>query len=83
MEFTINKIGRTVTFSRPGRYNLYVDLNGHPGFFGNSLCEGGRITGPAISYTGDNQEEFKNICRRWYRQYQRNKLWGLVKAWLN
>lgn len=71
------KLGRTITFSRPGESYIYVDFNGEPGTLGEQICDGGSFRGPTISYLGDDQREFEAICRRWYRSFIRamNKIW--------
>lgn len=75
MELTINskKLGRKIKFSQPGRHYIYVDLNGQPGTLGNQICAGGKLLGSTIGYDGDDQNEFKRVCRNWYRQYLRNE----------
>lgn len=65
------KLGRTITFSRPGSSYIYADLNGQSGTLGKQICQGGSTMGSTISYSGDDQEEFEAICRRWYRAYTR------------
>lgn len=76
MELKINsrKLGRTITFSRPGSSYIFADLNGQPGTLGNQICRGGSTTGSTLSYSGDSQEEFERICRNWYRAYLRHEL---------
>ena len=75
MEFKINsrKLGRTVTFSRPGKSYIFVDLNGQPGTLGCQICRGGSLMGSTISYNGDDQDEFEKVCRRWWRAYLRDE----------
>ena len=72
--FTINsrKLERTLTFSRPGKYYIFVDLNRQPGTLGNQICHGGGLLGNTISYSGEDQDVFERICRRWYRAYIRD-----------
>src|SRR5690554_1777359 len=76
MELKINsrKLGRTITFSRPGSSYIFADLNGQPGTLGNQICRDGSTTGSTLSYSGDSQEEFERICRNWYRAYLRHEL---------
>jgi hypothetical protein len=62
---------RPVTFSRPGRWFIFVNLNGQPGSLGNQLCYGGKLTGDTISYSGDDDEVFARICRCWFLAYLR------------
>lgn len=71
MELTIKsrKLNRKITFSRPGSSYIFADLNGKPGTLGNQICHGGKTMGSTISYSGDDQERFEAICRRWYRSY--------------
>ena len=74
MEMTIKsrKMNQTLTFSRPGSEYVYADLNGKSGTLGNQICHGGKTSGSTITYSGDSQEEFEAICRRWYRAYLRH-----------
>lgn len=65
------KLGRTITFSRPGSSYIYADLNGQPGTMGKQICRGGGTMGSTLSYDGDDQEQFEAICRRWYRAHIR------------
>lgn len=71
MGLTINskKIGKQINFSRPGNHYIYVDLNGKPGTLGNQICRNGSLTGDTIGYSGDSDEVFERICRRWYRKF--------------
>ena len=71
MKLKINsrKLGKTLTFSRPGQSYVYVDLNGQPGSLGNQICHGGALSGSTI-IAGDI--EFETVCRRWYTTYLRN-----------
>lgn len=73
MELTIHsrKLGRAITFSRPGSSSIYADLNGQPGTLGKQICRGGSTTGSTLSYSGEDQAEFEAICRRWYRAYRK------------
>lgn len=75
MKLTINsrKLGRPVTFSRPGKYYVFADLNGQPGTLGKQICKGGWLSGSTISYSGDDPEQFERFCRRWFRSYLRNQ----------
>jgi len=71
MKFTIKTRDHgEITFSRPGRGYVYVDLNGQHGTLGNQICAGGDIMGETISYRGDSEEIFKKICRKWWRQHK-------------
>jgi hypothetical protein len=74
MKLTINSkaMNRPVTFSRPGRGHIFVNLNGLSGSLGNQICEGGRLLGKTIA-CGDNEETFKRICRNWFRSYMRGQ----------
>lgn len=72
MQIESRKLGRTLTFSRPGTSYIFADLNGQPGTLGNQVCRGGSTTGSTLSYDGDNQEEFEKICRKWYKAYLKN-----------
>ena len=71
MEMTINsrKLGKQVTFSRPGGSSLYTDLGQRhkEGTLGYQLCDGGYVlSGGTLSYSGDDYAAFKHICRRWW-----------------
>jgi len=61
-----------VTFSRPGRGYVFVDLNGQPGTLGKQICDGGNLMGNTISYSGESYEAFEKICNRWWRDYLKN-----------
>lgn len=71
MEMQINsrKLGRSITFSRPGSSYIFADLNGQPGTLGNQICR----NGSTLYYDGDDQAQFDAICRRWYKAYVRNE----------
>jgi len=71
MELQINskKLGKTLTFSRPGPNYVYVDLNGEPGTLGNQICYGGYLMGDTIMAS---DSDFEKECRSWYRAYLRN-----------
>lgn len=71
--FTIQSrtMHRPLAFSRPGRSYIYVDLNEKPGTLGQQICEGGRLSGSTLSYSGEDQAAFEQICRRWYTAYRR------------
>lgn len=75
MKFLINskKLNQTLTFSRPGKSYVYVDLNGEPGTLGNQLCSRGYLAGNTLAYEGDSYEAFEAKCRNWYRQYIKNR----------
>lgn len=65
------KLGRTITFSRPGSSYIYADLNDKPGTLGRQICSGGGTMGSTLSYSGDDHAQFEAICRRWYRAHVR------------
>jgi hypothetical protein len=74
MKTTINTRNHgAVTFSRPGREYVYVDLNGKPGTLGNQICDGGHLSGSTKTFMGDDQEAFDKFCRNWWSQYMRNE----------
>ena len=78
MHFSINSkiLGRQLTFSRPGDFYIYVDTNRKHGCLGEQICERGNLAwGNTLGYWGDDEERFKDICRRWYRSYTRDKKW--------
>lgn len=71
MEFTIasKKLGKTLTFSKPGGSYIFVDLNGRPGTLGQQICSRGELMGSALYYEGEDEKRFERICRRWYRAF--------------
>lgn len=73
MKMTIvsKKLGREITFSRPGDYYIYADLNGQPGTLGKQICAGGSTMGNTLGYQGDCQKDFEKVCRNWYRSFSR------------
>lgn len=68
---TSRKLGRTITFSRPGKCYIFADLNEREGTLGRQICYGGAVMGSTIGYWGEDEEQFKAICRTWYKQYIR------------
>lgn len=60
-----------ITFSRPGSYYIYADLNGKSGTLGTQICAGGTTMGGTLGYSGDDEKAFAAICRRWYRASKR------------
>jgi len=72
MECTVKsrKLGKTITFSRPGAQYIFVNLNGQPGTLGKQICEGGFLLGETMTYRGNDQEAFKRICLRWWNAYR-------------
>lgn len=76
MRLTIksNRLGREITFSQPGGFYIFADLNGKEGTLGNQICEKGRLIGPTLYYDGDDEKKFSAICRKWLRSYYRNAL---------
>ena len=77
MQLTINSraLNQEITFSRPGSSYMYVDLNGQPGTLGNQICDGGKLMGRTIAYSGDDEAVFARICRNWFRAYLRDTAW--------
>ena len=78
MTLTINskKLGQPVDFSRPGWGSIYVDLSwdgSKPGTLGDQICDGGKLTGNTISYSGESDAAFARICRNWFRAYLRRE----------
>ena len=75
MRMTIKsrKLNREITFSRPGGEYIYADLNGRMGTLGVQICDGGGTMGSTISYSGDSEDEFANICRKWWAANIREK----------
>ena len=71
MEIKSKKLGKTLTFTQPGSFYIYVDLNGKPGSLGDQICYGGKLTGSTIGC--DNPEKFENVCKKWYRSYLKNE----------
>jgi len=78
MEYIINsrKLKKEITFSRPGHTYIYVNLNGKPGTLGRQICDHGRLSGSTSSYRGEDIQQFRNICHKWWREYLRkDKNW--------
>ena len=70
------RINRTITFSRPGKSAVYVDMTPDqkwPGTLGEQLCEGGKREGDTISFCGKDQDDFKKLCRKWLRAFYANR----------
>lgn len=85
-EMTIRSkaIGDEVTFSRPGGYYIYVDLNGQPGTLGQQICQGGELLGDTLGVHGDDetaQARFEKICRNWWKNYLRKQREGARIGW--
>jgi len=76
MQVTIKsrKLNTELTFSRPSKSYIFVNINGKEGTLGKQICHGGSLSGSTISYFGDNDTEFEAIVRKWYRSYLRNNL---------
>lgn len=67
------KLGKTITFSRPGTAYIYADINGKSGTLGMQICS---KSGSTLTCEGDSPEDearFEAICRRWYRGYVKNE----------
>lgn len=73
MKIKSRKLGRVITFSRPGNFYIFADLNGKAGTLGNQICHGGGVIGSTIGYGGEDEKEFQKICRRWYRAYLKKR----------
>lgn len=72
-------IGDEVIFSRPGRYYIYVDLNGQQGSLGQQICQGGELLGDTLGVHGDDetaQARFEKTCRTWWKSYLRKQREG-------
>lgn len=76
MQLTIKslKLNSELTFSRPGNFFIYVDLNGQPGTMGNQICDGGFLRGNTVGYSGDDRDVFVKICRSWYKSFIRHEI---------
>ena len=74
MTYTINsrKLNKEVTFSIPGTYYIYVDLNGRSGTLGDQICAGGELLGLTIGYGGSDPRTFEKICKAWFKKYLKN-----------
>lgn len=73
MEFQIKSRDHgVVTFCKPGREAVYMNIHGGPWNLGNQLCEGGKFRGPTIAAGDCTPEEFAALCRKWWRAYLRN-----------
>lgn len=40
---------------------------------GEQICARGRIFGDTLGYSGDDELEFRRICRAWHKSYSRKK----------
>ena len=67
MTIKSRKLNREFLFSIPGQSYIFVDLNGKSGSQGMQVCAGGRVTGNALCYSGNDQRAFEGICRNWYK----------------
>ncbi len=63
------ELGRELTFTRPGRGYVYVDINRRPGTLGRQICENGKFLGETLVCMGDSQEIFVELCNDWYREF--------------
>lgn len=68
------KLGRVLTFTRPGSAYVFVDINGRAGTNGVQPCRGGGFMGSTLWYEGDSEDEFAAFCRRWYRAHLRREI---------
>lgn len=66
------ELGRELTFTRPGGLYLYVDINRKPGTLGRQMCEDGKFLGSTLSFFGESQEYFEELCTEWYREFLDN-----------
>jgi len=73
MQFTIKsrKLNTTLTFTRPSKSYIFVNINGKEGILGCQICQGGSLAGSTIAYFGDDCNEFEAIVRKWYMSYLR------------
>jgi len=72
MELVIKsrKYNKEITFSKPGKTYVFVDLNGKEGSLGRQICDGGSFTGSTISSCDTS---FENDCRKWWKSYLRQE----------
>lgn len=79
LEINSKILGKALTFSRPGKGYIFVDLNGKEGSLGNQICRGGALVGSTIEYRGDDEMEFGRVCKNWYRAHlkelEKDELW--------
>jgi hypothetical protein len=74
MKIRSKKFNVELTFSRPGGGYIFCDM-GMPwlsGSLGLQLCKGGGPYGLCLSYQGDDEKVFQQICRKWWRDYLKN-----------
>ena len=62
-------------FYRPGKEYILLDVGGNKR---SQICHGGNYSGETIRYSGNDINEFKKICRRWYRNHMRNQ-WVILQ----
>lgn len=63
MNFSINsrKLGKTFSFTRPGSTYIFVN--------GRQICNGGSYAGNTLEYRGEDEDQFRAVCKNWYRSY--------------
>lgn len=71
------KLGRKITFSRPGSHYIFLDTNRQPGTLGHQPTD----HGSTLTYSGDDQGEFEKICRAWYRRHKADLEAALDASW--
>ena len=62
-------INDTLNFSVIGSHYIYVDFESDKDFNHKQICKGGDFMGSTLSYFGESEKAFKDICKTWYRSY--------------
>jgi hypothetical protein len=70
--FKSRKLGKIITFSRPGKHYIFIDLNGNPGTLGQQICDNGYLLGNTVMYNGNDDERFEILCKKWWKSYLNN-----------
>ena len=70
MELTIKSRKEELEYRFTRLCKEYICLN-VGSFKMGQICEGGNFSGSTIYYLGNDINEFKKICRKWYRQHRK------------
>jgi len=72
-KITSRKLNKTLTFSRPARSYIFVDMYGAVGSTGLQICKNGELSGDTLTADLVDQAGFERICRRWYKTFIRKQ----------
>lgn len=73
VELYSERLGRTLTFTKPGGCYVHVDLNDGVHEAPVPICQGGKLTG---AYIGDVRYDIRvleSIAERWLAEYEKNQ----------